>query len=162
MKISKNFAIFLLFPAAVPCVENSPNGISFPADYKDWRVISTIHRTDSETLRVIIGNDVAINALRQGKTRPWPDGAMIAKVAWRIKHRADWQIAIVPDKFVDIGFMIKESKKFAATGGWGFAQWAGRKLMPYGDDADFTRECFGCHTLAKDNDYVFVEPAIMP
>ena len=54
----------------------APNGITLPEGFKDWRVIASSHRTDNNTLRVILGNDVAIEAAREGMTNPWPDGAL--------------------------------------------------------------------------------------
>jgi len=58
----------------------APNGIVFPEGYKDWRVIAPSYRTDNNTLRVIIGNDAAVEAARAGKTNPWPDGAILGKL----------------------------------------------------------------------------------
>ena len=61
-------------------VADAPNGIPFPADYRDWRVISISHRTDNHTMRAILGNDRAIDAARNEKTNPWPDGSILGKV----------------------------------------------------------------------------------
>jgi len=58
--------------------------------------------------------------------------------------------------------MVKDSARYAATGGWGFARWLGMEQKPYGKDETFVQECFGCHTPVKDNDYVFTAPAAMP
>jgi hypothetical protein len=58
--------------------------------------------------------------------------------------------------------MIKDAKKYTATGGWGFARWKGKNQKPYGKDAGFVNECFGCHTPVKENDYVFTHPAELP
>jgi hypothetical protein len=57
----------------------SPNGIRFPVDYKSWQVIGTSHREDNHTLRVIIGNEIATNAVQAGKTNPWPEGSILGK-----------------------------------------------------------------------------------
>src|SRR6267143_2169254 len=54
--------------------------------------------------------------------------------------------------------MIKDSKKYASTLGWGFARWRGTDLQPYGKSAGFTSECVGCHTFMGDNDFVFTQP----
>ena len=64
-------------------VDPAPNGITLPTGYKDWRVIATSHRTDNKTLRVILGNDIAVNAARNGQTKPWPDGSVLAKLVWK-------------------------------------------------------------------------------
>ena len=57
-------------------VKPAPNGIELPKNYKDWKVISQSHRIDNNTLRIIIGNDTAIEDSREGKTNPWPNGAI--------------------------------------------------------------------------------------
>lgn len=143
-------------------VSPAPNGITLPDGYKNWRLISSSHRTDNNTLRVILGNDKAIQAVEDGKTNPWPDGAVLAKLVWKDAVHEKWPTATIPGKFVHAEFMIKDAKKFSATGGWGFARWLGMEQQPYGKDADFAQECFGCHLPVKDNDYVFTKPAILP
>ena len=57
-----------------------PNGIELPKDYKDWRLIAPSYRSDHGSVRAILGNDIAIEAARAGKTNPWPDGAILAKI----------------------------------------------------------------------------------
>jgi hypothetical protein len=143
-------------------VEPAPNGISLPEGYRDWRVIGTSHRTDNNTLRVILGNDIAIDAARQGETNPWPDGAILAKMVWKDASHEAWPAATVPGNFVHAEFMIKGTERYAQTGGWGYARWLGAEQKPYGKDADFAQECFGCHTPVKDNDYVFTHPVQLP
>ena len=140
----------------------APNGIHLPDGYKDWRVISSSHRTDNSTLRVILGNDIAIQAARSGRTSPWPDGSILAKLVWKDAVHEKWPTATVPDKFVHAEFMTKDAKKYSATGGWGFARWLGLEQQAYGKDAAFAQECYGCHLPVQKNDYVFTHPAIMP
>jgi hypothetical protein len=148
--------------AAAQDVPPAPNGIELPQDYKDWRVIAVSERTDNETLRVIMGNDAAIEAARAGETNPWPDGAILAKIVWKQASHENWDTALVPTEFVHAEFMTKDSANFAETGGWGFARWVGAEQRPYGEDAEFAQECFGCHTPVRENDYVFTRPAPMP
>jgi len=143
-------------------VQPAPNGIELPDNYKDWRVISQSHRIDNNTLRIILGNDKAINAAREGKTNPWPNGAVLAKLVWKQKNDAHWDKAIVPDKFVHAEFMFKDSEKYASTGGWGYARWLGLQQKPYGKDQQFSQECVACHTPVKDRDYVFTTPVTLP
>jgi hypothetical protein len=140
----------------------TPNGIALPQDYRDWKVIASSHRVDNNTLRVILGNDIAVDAARSGNTLPWPDGAVLGKLVWKDAVLESWDKAIVPGEFVHAEFMFKDSKKWSATGGWGFARWKGMDQQPYGKDATFVQECFGCHTPVKDNDYVFTKPAPIP
>ncbi|MGD2136949.1 MAG: cytochrome P460 family protein [Gammaproteobacteria bacterium] len=151
-----------LLQSAQSGVAAAPNGIELPQGYRDWRVIGTSHREDNHTLRVILGNDKAVEAARSGNVNPWPDGAILAKLVWQdVTHEA-WVKATVPGEFVHAEFMVKDAARFAATGGWGFARWQGLEQTPYGKNADFVQECFGCHTPVKGNDYVFTHPAIIP
>ena len=143
-------------------VAPAPNGIELPEGYKDWRVIASSHREDNNTLRVILGNDAAIEAARAGNTNPWPDGAILGKLVWKDASHAAWPKATVPGEFVHAEFMIKDSKAYPDTGGWGYARWKGLDQKPYGEDAAFVQECHGCHTPVKDNDFVFTHPASMP
>jgi len=143
-------------------VKPAPNGISIPENYKDWKVISQSHRTDNKTVRIILGNDTAVKAARSNNTNPWPQGAILGKLVWKQKNEEFWPTAIAPDKFVHAEFMIKDSKKYKETGGWGYARWKGMDQKPYGKDKDFTKECVACHTPVKNNDWVFTTPAEMP
>lgn len=143
-------------------VAPSPNGITRPEGYQNWRLIAVSERTETGTLRAILGNSVAIEAARTGHTNPWPDGTILAKAAWKGTNHGKFPTAVVPGEFVHTDFMVKDSAKYAATGGWGFARWVGEKLTPYGKDAGFAQECFGCHGAAKDTDWVFTAPAKLP
>jgi hypothetical protein len=138
------------------------NGIELPRGYKDWRVIASSHRSDHESLRVILGNDAAVKAAREGKTNPWPDGAILAKLVWFDRTDENWEAATVPGEFVHAEFMIKDSQKYAETGGWGYARWLGLDQKHYGEDADFAQECLACHAPVASRDYVFTTPAILP
>ena len=143
-------------------ISPAPNGITFPGGYKDWRIISSSHRLDNNTLRVILGNQTAIEAARSGRTNPWPDGAILGKLVWKDSILPSWEKAVVPGEFVHAEFMIKDSKQYQNTGGWGFARWKGMQQEPYGQNASFVNECFGCHIPVKENDYVFTHPSIIP
>ena len=87
---------------------------------------------------------------------------MLAKLVWKNKTLDKWAQATVPGDFVHAEFMVKDSKKYPDTGGWGFARWLGKDQKPYGKDANFVQECFGCHQPVKDRDWVFTEPAPLP
>jgi Cytochrome P460/Haem-binding domain len=128
-------------------VSAAPNGIAFPSEYKNWKVVSTTDRFDNQTIRAVLGNDVAIKAVAENHMNPWPDGATFAKVAWR-----------QTGAFFQVEFMIKDSRKYAATLGWGFARWRGVDLKPYGKDANFANECVGCHTPLRKSDFVYTLP----
>jgi len=143
-------------------VPPAPNGMTLPEGYRDWRMLASSVRSDNNTMRVILGNDIAIKAAREGRINPWPDGTTFAKLSWKQKIHEKWPTATIPGEFVQVEFMHKDSKKYGPTGGWGFARWRGMDLKPYGKDAGFVQECFGCHTPMKENDYVFTHPAVLP
>lgn len=140
----------------------APNGIAMPQYFREWRVLGISHRTDKNSLRVILGNPRAIEAARAGQTLPWPDGAILAKVAWQDATLPEWPAATVPGDFQHAEFMIKDARRFADTGGWGFARWVGAELKPYGKDAAFAGECFACHGAAQSRDHVFTHPVHIP
>lgn len=127
-------------------------------EYVDWRLLSVSHRQDSKTLRAILGNDTAITAARSEKTKPWPDGSILAKVVWKESTHPNWPQAIVPGEFAAAEAMIKDSKKYASTGGWGFAHWVEGKLVMH-EEAK-AKECFACHVPMKDHDYVYTFNAL--
>jgi hypothetical protein len=128
-----------------------------PADYRDWPVISVAHEAgDLNSLGVKLGNDVAIKAYREGKL-PFPDGTIIAAVHWshapseennNVFGRAQ---SFVPGLATNVQFMIKDSKKYAATGGWRFGHF--NKDGTLGNDA-LMKTCFPCHAKAS-RDLVF-------
>lgn len=156
-------AVLVASAALAQGVGNSPtNDIPFPADYKEWSVLSVSERTDNNTLRVIIGNDIAMEAARAGNMSPWPDGAIIGKVVWAQGTDPNWEQAIVPTEFRAAEFMVKDSAKFADFGGWGFARWLGMDQTPCGADPCQPEVCFACHTPVAASDYVFTKPVLMP
>lgn len=156
------FALAALGSGSALAAEPAPNGITLPEGYKDWRLLSVHQRSDNHTIRAVLGNDVAIKAAREGQTNPWPKGTVLAKMVWKAVKHEKWETALEPGAFVHAEFMIKDAEKYAATGGWGFARWLGQEQKPYGKDANFVQECFGCHTPVKDNDWVFTHPVKLP
>ena len=134
----------------------APNGIAFIPQYKNWTPISSTDRTDNNTMRQILGNDVAVSAMAHKQINPWPDGTVFAKVAWLKQVGADG--SATPGPFYQVEFMIRDRKKYAKTKGWGWARWRGTDLKPYGKDQDFANECVGCHSPLATVDYVFTMP----
>ena len=136
-------------------------GIKLPAGYRDWRVISVAHEAgNNNDLRAVLGNDVAIKAYREEKL-PFPDGTIIARLAWsyvsseennKVFGRAQSFVAGAP---INVQFMVKDSKKYAATGGWGFAQF--KDGVPA--ENAVLAPCFPCHVPIKSRDYVFTQYA---
>jgi Haem-binding domain/Cytochrome P460 len=137
-------------------VQPEPNGVAFLPDYKNWKAISSTDRYDNHTMRVILGNDVAVKAIAEGHFNPWPDGTAFAKVAWL--QQPDGKGVAHTGAFVQVEFMIRDGKKYADTAGWGWGRWRGTDLKPYGKDATFTNECVSCHAPVSKNDYVYTMP----
>jgi len=134
-----------------------------PPGYRDWKLISVAHEEgDLNSLGAILGNDVAIKAYREGKL-PYPDGTIIAALHYR--HSSSEQNnkvfgqaqSFVPGAPTNIQFMVKDSKKYAATGGWGFGHFNASDGKPA--DAAFMKPCFPCHAQVKDRDLVFTRYA---
>jgi hypothetical protein len=142
-------------------------GVKMPANYREWKLIAVdnlVVAGKTDQLRAQLGNDVAIKAFKEGKV-PFPDGAVIAAIHWtRVQSEGNNNVlagpfpgaqSFVVGSPVNVQFMVKDSKKYAATGGWGFADFRGGKP---GDKA-LHETCFPCHAPAKDHDYVFTHYA---
>jgi hypothetical protein len=137
-------------------------GIKIPAGYRDWRLISVAHEEGNlNDLRAILGNDAAIKAYREGKL-PFPDGTIIARLAWSYDpSEENNKVFGRPQSFVagspknGVQFMVKDSRKYASTGGWGFVQFNDGKPA----DEALLKTCFPCHEPAKARDFVFTRYA---
>jgi hypothetical protein len=134
-----------------------------PAGYRDWRLISVAREEgELDDIRAILGNDAAIKAYREGP-RPFPDGTIIARLAWgydaseennKTFGRRQSFVAGHPKNGVQ--FMVKDSKKYASTGGWGYSQFDdGRSVL----DATKIAACYECHKAFKDHDFIFTNYA---
>ncbi|MFZ4858160.1 MAG: cytochrome P460 family protein [Desulfuromonadaceae bacterium] len=134
----------------------APNGIALYPDYLSWKVIAPSYREDKGHIRVITGNEIAVTALRAGK-KLLPDGSVLAKVAWKAEKHPNFPVATEPGAFVQVEFMVKDAGKYKDTGGWGFARFVGNDLKPYGKDATFVGECYGCHLPVASNDFLFTK-----
>ena len=131
-----------------------------PDGYRDWKLISVAHEAGKlNDIRAILGNDVAINAYRAGKL-PFPEGAIVGRIAWnyvpseennKAFGRAQSFVAGAPTDFY-LQFMVKDARKYAATGGWGYSSFDkdGKPSPESGMKA-----CFPCHEAVKDRDFIF-------
>jgi cytochrome P460 len=136
-------------------------GVTIPPDYRDWQLISVAQEEgDFNQLRAQLGNDIAMKAYREG-TLPFPDGAIIVALHWkRVASDEDNKVfgrvqAFVAGPPANIQIMVKDSKKFAATGGWGFGDFTDGKPA---DEAKH-KTCFPCHEPVKAHDFVFTRYA---
>jgi len=156
--ISLTGIVYMASASGVPDEEAAPIfGVRIPAGYRDWKLISVAHEEgNNNDLRAVLGNDVAIKAYREGKL-PFPDGTIIARLAWsyvsseqnnKVFGRAQSFVAGPP---INVQFMVKDSVKYAATGGWGFAQFNDGKPA----NEALLKTCFPCHQPVKVGDLVF-------
>ena len=132
-----------------------------PPGYRDWKLISVAHEEGNlNSIGAVLGNDLAIKAYREGKL-PFPDGAIIAALHYahapseennKVFGRSQSFVAGPP---TNIQFMVKDSTKYAATGGWGFATFVDGKPS----DAASMKSCFPCHNQIKARDLVFTRYA---
>ena len=155
--------IAYLVPASGQAAQNSaPVYVTkIPPGYRDWRLISVAHEEGNlHSFAAVLGNDVAIKAYREGKL-PFPDGAIIAALHYsHIPSEENNKVfgreqSFVPGPPTNIQFMVKDSKKYAATGGWGFGHFD-TDGKP-GDEA-LLKTCSPCHAKAS-RDFVFTRYA---
>ena len=138
-------------------------GVKLPAGYRDWSTISVAHEAGNlNDIRVILGNDVAVRAYRSGK-RPFPEGTIIARLAYKYVA-SDQNNAVFgqSQSFVagdptNVQISVKDSKRYAATGGWGYGQFEGGLPNP---SEPLIQTCFACHArLDRTADFVFTHYA---
>lgn len=152
-------AVFLLQFGAV-AGQDEPS-VAFPTDYRYWyhvgsksiapeaaEAISLAVEVFGNTFDAVFANTIALNDMRSG-ARPFRDGAAFAAPFFELAHPVDGLDTMGDLKFVAV--MVKDSERFADTGGWGFEAFA-----PDGSViAGASEGCFGCHESQQDNDFVF-------
>ena len=163
-------------PAVAATASNQAGGPTIfgvvPPGYREWALISVATvGSPVNDIRAKLGNTIAIADFQQG-TIPYRDGAIIARLAWRQAHDPQTDNALrlqaqqvglsadaiakllsgsaVAGTATNVQFMVKDSKKYASTGGWGFAQFTNGK-----PDSIVQTTCFACHAPAKDRDFIF-------
>jgi hypothetical protein len=155
--------VALTIPASLHADDSGPAPYvtKIPAGYRDWKFVSVSHEEGSlHSIGAVLGNEIAIKAYRDGKL-PFPDGAIIA--ALHYSHTASEENnkvfgqaqSFVAGPATNIQFMVKDSAKYAATGGWGFATFVdGKPAAPAS-----MKSCFPCHNQIKARDLVFTRYA---
>jgi hypothetical protein len=148
-----------------------PNGLSFSEfkGYESWQVVSISQ--DGPLVAAILANPEMIKAYlagAPGNGKPFPDGSKLAKIHWNPKKMETFPAATVPGTQHDMDFMVKDGKRFADSGGWGYGTFDYNAASdtftpgtladkpPQGNDA----KCgYTCHTQVKTRDYVFTDYA---
>jgi len=178
MKMEKRMLVAMAFLASLAVLILSaqdkytlkvPGGLAFSEfrGYEGWQAISLSQH--EKVMAVILGNPAMIRAYQAGipgSGKPVPDGAKMAKIHWTSKQNKFFPETAVPEKLMNVDFMVKDSKRFADSGGWGYAVFdydgvsntfkpgTSASTPPQGNDA----KCgFACHTQAKARDYVFTD-----
>ena len=145
-----------------------PGGLAFAEfkGYENWQTISVSHSGD--VIAVILGNPAMIAAYKEGipgNGKPFPDGAKMAKVHWEAKKNpAQPGQPIQAGELQDIDLMVKDSKRFPDSGGWGYGAFDYVKnsdsFRP-ADESDTPPQSHdakcgaACHTAARQQDFVF-------
>jgi len=140
-------------------------GIGIPEGYREWQLVAVAHVTEPgpDRLKAILGNPLAIKAMREG-TRPLPDGAILTKMAWRAEQHPEElnrtlgePRAYLPGEPLALQIMVKDSIRYASTGGWGYAEFVNGQ--PTGESRH--RECPACHAAGATirQDFVFTKTA---
>lgn len=133
-----------------------------PAGYRDWKVVSVAHEAgDLNDIRAVLGNDIAIKAYRDGKL-PFPEGAIVGRIAWSYVASEENNKALGREQSFVAGsptetylqFMVKDSKKYAATGGWGYSSF-NQDGKP--SDEATMKGCFPCHQKITGRDFIFTK-----
>jgi hypothetical protein len=144
-----------------------PGGLAFSEfkGYEGWQVVATSQ--NDKLVAVILANPVMIDAYLDGipgNGKTFPDGAKMAKIHWNPKKNDYFPETTVPGTLHDVDFMVKDSKRFADSGGWGWAVFkydAASDTFTPGTSADEPPQendakCgFACHTIVEAKDYVF-------
>lgn len=131
-------------------------GVAIPDGYRQWALVApALEDAPLDEIRVVLGNRAAVDAYRSG-TLPFPDGAILVKLAWKRQRSAAFASATVPGAPTTVQVMVKDAARYAASGGWGYGRFVGGKPV----DAAQHATCLGCHeTRARKHDDVFTQYA---
>ncbi len=158
-KISATVTVSSIVSAQQSPPQGSPVfGVTLPEGYRDWKLITVAHEAGiNNDIRAILGNEIALKAFREG-TRPFPDGTIIARVAWEYQSStANDAVFPAPQSFVagpptNVQISVKDSQRYTTTGGWGYGQFEDNKPNP---SDSLMNACFACHSKVAFSDLVF-------
>ena len=127
-------------------------GVSIPQGYRRWQMVAPAEEAEPlNELRVVLGNGAAIAAYEAG-TLPFPAGTILLKLAWQRRPSAEFAPASVPGTATTVQVMVKDSGRYASTGGWGFGRFVSGRAV---DEAQH-QTCFACHSAnVRNHDFVF-------
>lgn len=127
-------------------------GVKLPDGYRQWQLIAPAQEAEPlNELRAVVGNSVAMKAYQDAQL-PFPDGTVLVKLAWKHVQSPEFEPASIPGAATTVQVMVKDSSKYASTGGWGFGRFINGKPA---DEAQH-QTCFACHQARVQNhDFVF-------
>lgn len=145
--------------AAEPKQASAPSpiyGVTLPEGYRQWQLVGPAEEAEPlDELRAVVGNAKALEAYQDAQL-PFPDGTVLVKLAWKRVRSQEFAPASVPGAATTVQVMVKDTQKYAATGGWGF----GRFVEGVSADEAQHQTCFACHEAGVVNhDYVFTRLA---
>lgn len=144
--------------SAEPQPENASPiyGVTLPEGYRDWKFIAPAQEAPPlDELRAVLANDVAVEAYKKG-TLPFPDGSILVKLAYKRQQSSEFPPATVPGAPTTVQVMVKDTKKYPDSHGWGFGRFVNGKPV----DVAQHETCLSCHVgNVKDHDYVFTRYA---
>jgi hypothetical protein len=168
------FAAGIVLAAQDRFALKSPNGISFSEfkGYEKWQMITSTmpdnaggcgSSPEPGCIKSVLGNAAAIKMYGDGipaNGKPVPDGAVFVKIEWQKHHEVSAYGLTAPGRLAEVAFMVKDSKRFPGTDGWGYATMvpdeATGTWKAKGDSPAFGKaECHACHTIVKARDYLF-------
>lgn len=127
-------------------------GVAIPEGYRNWELIApAVEDAPFDELRAVLGNPIAADAFRHG-TRPFPDGAILVKLAWKRQPSPEFASATIPGDATTVQVMVKDADRYPDSGGWGFGRFSqGRPV-----DESQHNTCFACHDAkVQERDWVF-------
>ena len=141
---------------AAPSAASPVFGVTLPKGYRDWPLVAPAQEAAPlDELRAVVANRKALDAYRTGAL-PVPDGTVLVKLAWKHTSSPDFPPASIPGAATTVQVMVKDSRRYAATGGWGFGRFVDGKPV----DKAQHETCFACHAArVTDRDYVFTRYA---
>jgi hypothetical protein len=127
-------------------------GVAIPDGYRRWELVApALEGEPLNELRAVVGNGMAVETYRKG-TGLFPDGTVLVKLAWKRVASPDFEAAATPGPATTVQVMVKDSKRYANTGGWGFGRFVDGSPV----DKAQHETCFACHEArVKARDYVF-------
>jgi hypothetical protein len=124
--------------------------------YQNYKIIATHYRTDKNEIRYVLANPIAYNALKKG-AKPLPEGSKFVKIGWSVKKMPTWQGALEADKIQRVEYMLKDSKRFNHNGDhWGYARFL-KTEKGYTPWKKGTQSCIDCHSIVKNDDFLFTK-----